>query len=423
MGHKEIGLKEAIKQTLNRLAQEQNIKLESQDYVAQFRELIQKIATKKGKVVLLIDEYDKPIIDYLGKELETAENNRSILKSFYSIIKDSDPYIELLMITGVSKFSKVSIFSELNNLTDITFHRRYTTLTGITQEELENNFAEEIEELADENEITSEELKVRIKKWYNGYSWNGKTFLYNPYSLLSYFDFGEFNNYWFETGTPTFLLKIMKNQSIIKINQLEVDNSIFSAYNIAKLEAIPILFQTGYLTVKARKDDNIYVIDYPNLEVRDAMMRSLIGELSYEQKSFGLPMILQVRQALEQKNLEKLIRLIKSIFKNIPYQIFNAEKEFYYHSLIYLVFFYLGDFIESEVNTNDGRLDAVVKTNDYIYVLEFKLNKDGETALQQIKDKGYAEKYYGDSREKILLGINFSSEQKTVDDWKCEVLK
>ena len=423
MGHKEIGLEEAINKELDDIANQQNIILKETGYTRKFKELIKETAKNKGKVILLIDEYDKPIIDYLGEKVEQASKNRSILKSFYSVIKDSDPYIEFMIITGVSKFSRVSIFSDLNNLTDITFHRRYSTLTGITSKELNENFKEEIEELAEENEATIEELKTKIKNWYNGYSWNGKQFLYNPYSLLSYFDFGEFNNYWFETGTPSFLLKVMKSQNVIQINDLKVDNSIFSTYDITKLEAIPILFQSGYLTVKAKETDNIYTIDYPNLEVRDSMMRSLIGELSYEQNSFSRPMVLQVKETLEKKDLEKLIRLIKSIFKNIPYPIFQAEGEFYYHSLIYLVFYYLGDFIESEVNTNDGRLDAVIKTNKYIYILEFKLNKSGEIALNQIKNKGYGEKYYGDGREKILIGINFSSELKTVNDWKYEILK
>ena len=423
MGHRVIGLENAINQRLNKIAKDHEIIFEEKDYPTKFQELIEGIAKKKGKVVLLIDEYDKPIIDYLGNEIDIAEKNRIILKSFYSIIKDCDPYIEFMIITGVSKFSKVSIFSELNNLTDITFHHRYSTLTGITQKELEENFKEEITDLAQFYNIEESELKKKIKRWYNGYSWNGQQFLYNPYSLLAYFDFREFKNFWFETGTPSFLLKIMKQQNIIKVNALEVDNTIFSSYNIKKLETIPILFQTGYLTIKSRKENDIYTVDYPNLEVRDSMMRSLIGELSYEQSSFSRPMILQVKETLENKKLEILIRLIKSIFKNIPYPIFKAEGEFYYHSLIYLVFFYLGDFIESEVNTNNGRLDAVIKTEKYIYVIEFKLNKDATIALQQIKDKGYAEKYYGDKREKILMGINFSSELKTIDDWKHKILE
>lgn len=422
MGHRELGLKEAISKELDLIASKHNILFKETDYIRKFKELITQLGEDR-KVVLLIDEYDKPIIDYLGSEIATGEKNRAILRSFYSVIKDSDPYIEFMMITGVSKFSKVSIFSELNNLTDITFHHRYSTLTGITQEELEENFKEAIKEVAQSSKIEESELINEIKRWYNGYSWNGQQFLYNPYSILAYFDFQEFKNFWFETGTPTFLLEIMKAQGIIKVNALDVDNSIFSSYNIKKLEIIPILFQTGYLTIKSRKENDVYTLDYPNLEVRDSMMRSLIGELSYEQSAFSRPMILQVKETLENKKLDVLIQLIKSIFKNIPYPIFKAEGEFYYHSLIYLVFFYLGDFMESEVHTNDGRLDSVIKTKHYIYIIEFKLNKDGKTALQQIKDKGYAEKYYGDKREKILMGINFSSELKTIDDWTHEIVE
>ena len=426
IGHRLIGLEEAISKELDLIAKKYNLSLEETDYVRKFKELIQKIAEQKGKVILLIDEYDKPIIDYLGKEVEVAEKNRSILKSLYSVIKDCDPYIEFMMITGISKFSKVSIFSELNNLTDITLHRRYLTLTGITQKELEENFKEEIQELADENDWTIEVLKEKIRHWYNGYSWNGKTFLYNPYSLLSYFDFGDFKNFWFETGTPTFLLKLMENQKMVQLENLEVGEVTFSSYNIKNLELIPLLFQTGYLTIKKKKSNGLYVLNYPNSEVRASLLQNIIGFLGKTDASYSTPTVIHLRKAFEEKQLEHLIRLIKSIFKNIPNQIFKSKEklgEFYYHSLIYLVFFYLGEYIESEINTNDGRLNAVVKTTKYIYILEFKLDESGQAALDQIKNKGYAEKYYADDREKVLIGINFSSKLKTVDDWKHEMLK
>ncbi|MGB0984153.1 MAG: AAA family ATPase [Saprospiraceae bacterium] len=423
IGHKKLGLEKAINQTLNKLAKDFNIQFETDDYITKFKELIEGIAQQKGKVVLLIDEYDKPIIDYLGHKIEIAEENRSLLKSFYSVIKDCDPHIEFMIITGISKFSKVSIFSELNNLTDITFHRGYLGLTGISQQELEENFQEEIKELADENEITTTELKEEIRRWYNGYSWNGKQFLYNPYSLLSYFDFGEFKNFWFETGTPTFLLELMKNQKMVKLENLEVGAVTFSSYSIKHLQLIPLLFQTGYLTIKERKANDLYVLNYPNSEVRNSLLQNIIGFLAHTDYSYSTPTVVHLKEAFEDKKLEHLIRLIKSIFKNIPNQIFKAKGEFYYHSLIYLVFFYLGEYVESEINTNDGRLDAVVKTTNYIYVLEFKLDESGQVALDQIKNKGYAEKYYADSREKILLGINFNTELKTIDEWKSDTLK
>ncbi len=416
-------LEEGISHELSILASRHEISLKNEFAKDKFKEFIVALAEKKGKVVLLIDEYDKPIIDYLGKRIELAETNRSILKTFYSVIKDCDPYIEFLIITGVSKFSKVSIFSELNNLTDITFHPRYSTLTGISQDELEKYFKEEIEELAEENNLTIEALKEEIRRWYNGYSWNGKTFLYNPYSLLSYFDFGEFKNFWFETGTPTFLLELMSSQKMVKLENVEVGAATFSSYSIKHLQLIPLLFQTGYLTIKEKKSNGLYVLSYPNLEVRSSLLQNIIGFFGHTDSSYSTPTVIHLRQAFEDKKLEHLIRLIKSIFKNIPNQIFKAKGEFYYHSLIYLVFFYLGEYIESEINTNDGRLDAVVKTTNYIYVLEFKINETGQVALDQIKHKGYAEKYYADSREKILIGINFNSELKTVDDWKYDTLK
>ena len=422
MGHRLIGLEDAINRELDIIANSYNIHLLETTYILKFKELIQRLAKQQGKVVLLIDEYDKPIIDYLGEEVETAEKNRNILSAFYSVIKDSDPYIEFMMITGVSKFSKVSIFSELNNLTDITFHKGYLSLTGITQEELEENFEEEITALAKENDLTAVQIKNEIQDWYNGYSWNGKKFVYNPYSLLSYFEFGEFKNFWFETGTPSFLMKLMENQKIVKLENLEVGEVTFSSYNIKHLQLIPLLFQTGYLTIKEKKTRDLYILNYPNLEVRASLLQNIIGHLRYSDYSYSTPTVVQIRKALSDKDLDHLIRLIKSIFKNIPNHIFKTQGEFYYHSLVYLVFYYLGEYIESEINTNNGRLDAVVKTKKYIYVIEFKLDKNGDEALQQIKDKGYAEKYYSDDRQKILIGINFSSQLKTVDSWKHETL-
>jgi hypothetical protein len=325
-----------------------------------------------------------------------------------------------MMITGVSKFSRVSIFSDLNNLTDITFHRGYFSLTGITEQELETTFKEEIATLAEENNLTTQELKSQIRHWYNGYSWDGKRFVYNPYSLLSYFEFGDFKNFWFETGTPSFLLTLMEQQRMVQLENIEVGEATFSSYNIQHLQLIPLLFQTGYLTIKEKNSDGLYILNYPNLEVRTSLLQNIIGYLRHTDYSYSTPTVIHLRKAFEEKKLEHLIRLIKSIFKNIPNQIFKAKGEFYYHSLVYLVFFYLGEYIESEVNTNDGRLDAVVKTANYIYILEFKLDENGTIALEQIKNKGYAEKYYKDDREKILIGINFNSKLKTVDDWKFE---
>jgi hypothetical protein len=410
------GLDEAIKQMLRQAAQEHGIALESDSIKNLFAELIGKLSQAKGKIVLLIDEYDKPLIDYLDNP-DKAKAHQQLLKAFYSILKDSGTHIEFLLITGVSKFSQVSIFSDLNHLKDITLHPRFVTLTGYTQQEVGQHFGERIAELATTGNRSIEAQTALIRDWYNGYSWGQGVTLYNPFSLMSYLDAGQFTNYWFSTGTPTFLLKLMRKKWIYDISAVELSELAFSSYDVEDLQVYPILFQTGYLTIKGRNEFGLYCMGYPNREVQESMLMYLISNVSQDESSMSKTMVLQIRAAFYQNDMESLIRLINSIFKNIPSHIFIAEAEAYYHSLIFLVFFYLGQYAESEVNTNNGRLDCVVKTDKHIYVIEFKLNQSAKVALQQIKDKGYAEKYLADSRRKVLLGVNFSSEDKAVKDW------
>ncbi|MEM7128149.1 MAG: ATP-binding protein [Chloroflexota bacterium] len=414
--YQESGLSEGIKKMLTDQAFMHGIQLDGTTVKTMFAELIRKLS-KKGKVVLLIDEYDKPIIDYLD-DIAQATAHRDILKTFYSVIKDSDPHIEFLLITGVSKFSKVSIFSDLNNLTDITLNRRFASLTGYTQEEVEQNFAPYIAEAASILDLEHNELLDQLRHWYNGYSWNGVTYVYNPFSVLSFFQEAEFRNFWFETGTPSFLLALMKRDWLYKLEDLTVSERTLSSYDIENLQAIPILFQTGYLTIKSKEKFGLYTLDYPNAEVKESLLDYMISDLRQDHGTLATPMVVQLYEVFNANDMERLITLIKSIFKNIPSQIFIKNAEAYYHSLIYLVFFYLGQYTDAEVNTNDGRLDCVVKTPTHIYILEFKLDKSAEEALKQIQDKGYADKYTADLRPRVLLGINFSSEQKTVDDWK-----
>jgi len=383
-----------------------------------FAELLRKLADR-GKIVLLVDEYDKPIIDYLD-DVEQAKANQQILKTFYSVIKDSDPYIEFLLITGVSKFSKVSIFSELNNLADITLNRHFADLTGYTQAELETAFAPYMADTEQLLRLTRDELLVQLRHWYNGYSWDGRTFVYNPFSILSFFAQTDFRNYWFETGTPTFLLKLLHDEWRYALDNLIVGEQAFSSYDIEQLSAVSILFQTGYLTIKARRDFGLYLLDYPNAEVKESLLAYLIADLRNEPVTFTKPLVIQLYEAFNANDIPRIIDLIKGIFKNIPAQIFLGKAEAYYHSLIYLVFFYLGQYAQNEVNTNNGWLDCVVETPSHIYILEFKLDKSAAVALQQIQERGYADKYTGDPRSKVLVGINFSSEAKTVEEWLVE---
>ncbi|MEZ4863827.1 MAG: AAA family ATPase [Caldilineaceae bacterium] len=412
IGYQTQGLEGAIEAELRLVGSQFGISFEQIGIDRVFAELLRKLSTQ-GKVVLLIDEYDKPIIDYLNDPAQ-AIAHRNILKTFYSVIKDADPYIEFLLITGVSKFSKVSIFSDLNNLDDITLGRNFAALTGYTQQELEHAFAPYMPEAKALLGLTHQELLDQLRHWYNGYSWDGATYVYNPFSILSFFRKAEFRNFWFETGTPTFLLKLMREQWLYKLNDLTVSERTLISYDIEELQAIPILFQTGYLTIKAKDRFGQYTLDYPNAEVKESMLEYMISDLRHERGVMATPMVIQLYEAFRANDLDQVIDLIKGIFKNIPSHIFLGKAEAYYHSLIYLVFFYLGQYTESEVNTNNGRLDCVVQSPTHIYILEFKLDESAETALTQIKDRGYADKYAADPRSKVLIGINFSSQDKTL---------
>jgi hypothetical protein len=262
MPYQEVGLQEAVLRTLRKQATSLGLELRSDNVKEAFEELIEK-ASVKGKVVILIDEYDKPIIDYLD-DIPLAEANRMVMKNFYSVIKGSDAYIRLLLITGVSRFSKVSIFSDLNNLEDITVGKKTNELTGITQAELEANFAEELNVLPAEFDTDKDGLVEKIRKWYNGYSWGGKETLYNPFSILSFMKQHEFRNFWFQTGTPTFLVKLIRKKKEFKFEQTQLNENALGNFDIADPLLSALLFQTGYLTIKGYNvTTRNYQLDYP----------------------------------------------------------------------------------------------------------------------------------------------------------------
>ena len=418
IGYKTLGLETALDKMLDGEAKKFGLELASNKYDQKFKELIERLA-KDAKVVLLIDEYDKPIIDYLD-DIPQAKAHQKILKSFYSIIKDSDPYIRFLLITGVSKFSKVSIFSELNNLEDITIDRRFNTLVGITQQEVEDYFEAHLADCQQYLEMSRDELLANIREWYNGYSWDGKVFVYNPFSLLNFFQKSAFYNFWFSTGTPTFLINELKKRNFYDIGAAEVGMTAFDSFDIENIDMYSLLFQTGYLTIKSARPFGLFILDYPNREVKDSMLQYLVAGFSHGSYSQTTPIVLHLRQAFIDNNYQELISIINSLFKSIPSHIFIKEKEAYYHSIVFLVFQYLGLFIDAEVHTSDGRIDAVVQTVSHIYILEFKLDESARAALRQIHDKNYHAKFSNQQKQIVCIGINFSSETKSVDDWLVE---
>lgn len=421
IGYHGLGLENAILRELQNIATNHGITLsQTNDVGLSFKELIISLGKDK-KVVILIDEYDKPIIDFLT-EIDQAKAHQKILKSFYSIIKAADPYIRFLLITGVSKFSKVSIFSDLNNLYDITLLKKFNNIAGYTHDEVLHYFDQPITKIAQEEEITKEALITKIKQWYNGYSWDGKQFLYNPFSMLCFFDSQSFHNFWFATGTPTFLINLLKERFYYKLEKVEVGATIFESYNIENLETRSLLFQTGYLTIKEIDEYGLYHLGYPNNEVRNAMFSHLISAFRHTESPTSAPLVVKLTKAFKKNDIPQLISIINTLFKDIPNQIFIANKEAYYHSVIHLVFNYLGHYINSEVNTSDGRIDAVVQSDTHIYVFEFKLDQSAQAAMQQIRDKNYTSKYKHSNKEITALAINFSSQTKAIHDWLSETI-
>ncbi len=386
-----------------------------------FEDLLRQLATTRGRVVVLIDEYDKPLIDYLSKEkLPQALDNQATLKSFYSIIKNSDAYIKFLLITGESKFSKVGIFSDLNNLSNITLSPISEHLLGITAEELERHFGEAIDAHEREQEIA--ELRLNIRDWYNGYSFlDGGDPVYNPFSLLSFFTDWQFRNYWFTTGTPTFLIDLMRERYYYQFEQQEVGTSAFESYLLDRLETVPLLFQTGYLTIKDYDPQYmLYTLDYPNREVKDSMLQYLIAAYRHSNVHESTPAVVRLAKAFDQNDLDGIRQLIDDLFQTIPHQLFVQAKENLYHALIHLLFTYLGQYITSEVSVLRGRVDAVVQTKTHVYVLEFKLNGSAKEALRQIRERNYAAAYRAGGKNMISIGINFSSAEKKITEWEVE---
>ena len=430
IGLEKYELDEALEMIVDDIAKKNKIILEKRSYSLKFRELIVKLGEEKP-VVILIDEYDKPIIDYLENEtMDIANKNRAILKSFYSVIKDLDKYIKLLFITGVSKFSKVSFFSELNNLEDITIDKNYSTITGYTEKEIVDNYSDYLKEIEKEFKIDRKRLLKTMKLWYDGYSWDAEKFVYNPFSVLNLLKKRSFSNYWFNSGTPTFLTKMIREKSIDieKFeNSLEVEGGVFDSYDITNIDINILLFQTGYLTIKEKIIDaehfsESYKLSYPNKEVRDSFYNYLLGEFTNIAKTNFFEILKTLQSELEDNNVERFILNLKTLYSSIPYEIFIRENESYYHTVIFLILKLLkADIIEVEKQTNHGRIDAVIFTKKYIFIFEFKMSSVN-AAFKQIKEKKYYEPYLSDGREVFCVGVVFDKEERNIKEHKIKTV-
>ncbi len=391
---------------------------EKKSYKENFRFLMEKLS-KQEKVVILIDEYDKPIVNFVDN-IEIANKNREILKNFYETIKESDQYIRFAFLTGVSKFSKVSVFSGLNNLRDITLEEKFATIAGYTENELFNYFDEYIKSTSDKLHVTPEFLKDTLKDWYNGYSWDGKNFVYNPYSILSVFTVQKINNYWFQSGTPTFLIKLIKEKSIEikKFENIEASAAMLDSFEIENIDVESLLFQTGYLTIKEIIEysisERVYILSYPNTEVKESLLKNILN--NFLESGNNDILVGKLYRSLNKNNLEEFFNILNDIFINIPAVIFMSNKEAYYHTIIYLILTLIGVKISVEVYTNKGRIDAVIETETHIYVIEFKMSNSKE-AIKQIEAKKYYEKYISSGKTITLIGIAFNMKERNIGSY------
>lgn len=420
MDYRADSLQTVLQERLAETAANFGITLNSTGIGGQFRELIITLG-KERPVVVLVDEYDKPIVDYIDN-LEQANANREVLRSFYSVLKEADPYLRLVFLTGVSKFSKVSIFSDLNNLEDISLSAAFNNIVGYTQAELEAYFADRLPTLAKQLQLTQEALLDEIKRWYNGYSWTGPDRVYNPFSILNFMKQGRFQNFWFATGTPTFLIRLMQEGYHFRLDGLTVSGTLLDFFDVASPDYRSVLFQTGYLTIKDQPHYNIYTLGYPNKEVEDALLQYLVGAYSYRSRGDSAPMAVQLQEALRAGRTDQFVSILNSLFSGIPERIFRQRNEAAYHAIVYTSMQLMGFYIEAEVSTGDGYLDALVKTPDTIYVIEFKYGHPAERAIAQIRERGYAERYRHEGRPVRLLGISFGRETKGILDWAEEDL-
>ena len=411
-----------IEDRLCDIAAEHGVTLRGQSNATRFESLISALG-KQEKVVILIDEYDKPILNNVTNP--EADAILSVLKGFYSTVKTCEDLERFVFITGVTKFCHVSLFSDLNNLTDITMRSDYATMFGYTQSELEHYFSDRIKATAQAQKISEEELKRKLKTWYDGYCFEETSeTVYNPVSIAKFFENdGKFDNYWFATGTPSFLMELAKKTDFNFEDAVSkaVPGVTFDAFEIPNIDPVTLLLQTGYLTIKSseiRFNKRWFWLDFPNEEVAESfstyLLNSYVGRTQREVGSFSA----DLATAFLEGNLNQARKVLEAFFAGVPYTT-HKKSEATFQSIFYAIFRLLGFNIEAESCTNDGRIDAVVQTEDHIYLFEFKLDKD-DSALSQIKEKEYFKKYLLTPKKITLIGVNFDSEKGQLIDWQTE---
>ena len=386
-----------------------------------FGNVIEAACRKTGRqVVILVDEYDKPVIDNLDRP-ELRDKIREELRGFYGVMKSKDGCIRLGFLTGVTKIGKMSVFSDLNNPKDISMDARYTDICGVSETDLTDCFAESVRELAEANGLSEEECRQKLALMYDGYHFcEDSTGVYNPFSLLNTFDSLKFREYWFETGTPSFLVKVMRKTSydVTRLSSDLVGSSLLSDVNTAFLNPVPLLYQSGYLTIKGFDPRfNLYTLGFPNMEVKDGFLNFLLGYYAPIQSDSTNTLISLMSMDVESGNPESLMTRLDSLFARTNYQIQgDCEKDFQY--AMYIIIELMGEYVETERTTSNGRIDILIKTKDYVYIIEIKTDSTPDEALAQIEEKGYARPFADDPRRVFRIGVNFSTANRRIDGWK-----
>ena len=427
-------LDDVIDKYLSDAENDYQIKTKVKDYGLRFKDILKAAHKKAGRrAVVLIDEYDKPLLDVIDLDLQVTDSegnrmrledyNRNLLKGFYSLFKDADEDLQFVMLTGVTKFSQVSVFSGFNQPEDISMSGDFESLCGITKDELLSVFDEQIHELADKFKISYDEAVERLKKKYDGYHFGEEMIdIFNPFSILNCLKSKRMHNFWFASGTPTYLVRLLahSNENINELVGRYYDASLFIDYKADVEKPLPMIYQSGYLTIKdCNIDRNTYFLDFPNEEVRNGFIETLASRY-FSESSRPKSWVNDVTDALEKGDTTRFEKLMTSLLSSVTYRFQRKqdpmECERYFQYTFYLIVKMLAFYSTvAEKETSEGRIDCVVECPGYVYIIEFKLNGSAEAALRQIEDKGYAKPYAADNRKLIAIGINFSSEKGTID--------
>lgn len=374
------------------------------------------------RVAILVDEYDKPMLQSIGNE-ELQRSFRDTLKPFYGVLKSMDGCIKFALLTGVTKFGKISVFSDLNNLNDISMDERYIEICGITEKEIHENLEDELHELAHRQKMTYDEVCKELKECYDGYHFVEDSIgLYNPFSLLNTFDKMKFGSYWFETGTPTYLVELLKQNhySLQRIAHEETDADVLNSIDSASQNPVPVIYQSGYLTIKGYdRRFGMYRLGFPNREVEEGFIKFLLPYYANVDKIESPFQISKFVHKVEQGDYDAFFRRLQSFFADTPYELVR-DLELHYQNVLFIVFKLIGFYVKAEYHTSEGRIDLILQTDQFVYIMEFKLDGTAEEAIKQINDKHYAQAFNADKRKLYKIGINFSNKTRNIERWIVE---